>query len=483
MIPILRSLLGTPAENLDLLAVFGLSVLVVPLVPTGTLLARADLVPWATAVIAVAGLLRGRTLGDGPLPSLTARRWPLGVRLRQASRVTGPLASMLWFDAAAGLTLPALYAAIATTAVTVVLRRFAGRDGLTAWFPRGHQPIRGWIVRSLLTIAAVVAAGLSSRPLAGSALIWLPISAYVGVLFHSLGLLEDRLQSRAQRVAAGRRDGHPHRPTRHRYLLAAAGPSLGLLLLLWLHVGLIGPVGFEQAPVVTLHILAWTGILLPRRTPMAVSCLLHEVVPVGGRDPGAQPGRVVPFDEPPAGALRMDPVAVKRLRVLHHWVVPVRDPRLEVLDDPIRPLWPRQNPPIAHHALGDGSFEPDPITGRSQLFEITVRLREQADMGRVDEHNAQQRRMVVLRPFADWWATLRRQGRTYRWDRALPANAMTVVDASTRSLSLRDGDLLVLSTEGVARAYELEIGAPVFDLDAFGRQRPPQLEDYVAGGG
>ena len=42
------------------------------------------------------------------------------------------------------------------------------------------------------------------------------------------------------------------------------------------------------------------------------------------------------------------------------------------------------------------------------------------------------------------------------------------------------GSILVHSTEGIARAYELEIGAPVYDWEEAMLQRPPQLEDYVA---
>ncbi|MCB9693783.1 MAG: hypothetical protein H6736_18380 [Alphaproteobacteria bacterium] len=483
MIGILRSVVGTPFANVDLLAVFALSLLLVPLVPTGNPLARPDLAPWATLVMVIAAQLRARTLGDRPPPSLTARQWSLGRWLLRISRATGPITLLLWFDAASMLSLPRLYAAVGASIVTLILRRIGRRDGTTAWRPRGQRATRAWFVRAVATVLVTVLAGLGTRVLRGNALVWLPVSAYVGVLFVSIGLLEDRLQTLAQRRAAGRRDGRPHRPPRHRYLLAAFGPSLGLLLLLWLHEALIAPVGFEQAPVVTLHILAWIGILFPQPTPIAVSCLLHEVVPIGGRDPGAKPGRVVPFDEPPRGALRIDPIAVKRLRVLHHWVVPVRDPRIEVLDDPTRPLWPRQPTPLAHNVLGDSAFEPDRLTGQPQRDAITIRLRNQVDVGQLHELNAQQRRLAVLRPFSGWWASLRRQGRTYRWDKRLPADALRVVDASTQVLELRDGDILVLSTEGVARAYELEIGAPIFDHDVFGRQRPAQLEDYVAGGG
>lgn len=481
MIAILRSLVATPAKNLDLLAVFGISLVVVPLLPTSHPLARPDLAPWATAVVVVASLLRSRTFGDPRLPSLTARQWALGAWLQRASRVTGPVTLLLTYDAARQWSLEPLYVALGAGVVTALLRALGRRNGRTAWRPRRGRRLAPWVLRTVLTLATAALAGLGGGLLSDSLLLWIPVSVFVGVLFHSVGLLEDRIQTRDQREAAGRRDGKRHRTPRRLYLLAATGPSAGLLLLLWLHEALIGPVDFEQAPVITLHVLAWTGILLQPRTPLAVSCLLHEVVPTGGRDKGAKPGRVVPFDEPPKGALRIDPVDIKRLRVLHHWVVPIRDPRIDVLDDPTRPLWTRPPAPIAHHVLGDSAFDPDSLTGQPQWSEITIRLRNQVDVGHLHEFNAQQRRLVVLRPFSGWLASFRRQGKTYRWDRRLPADALTVVDASTQRIQLRDGDLLVLSTEGIARAFEVEIGAPIFDDDLFGRQRPAQLEDYVAG--
>ena len=47
-----------------------------------------------------------------------------------------------------------------------------------------------------------------------------------------------------------------------------------------------------------------------------------------------------------------------------------------------------------------------------------------------------------------------------------------------QNLSLENGSIIVLATEGVARAFEVEIGAPVYRLpDASGLD--PQLEDYV----
>jgi hypothetical protein len=206
--------------------------------------------------------------------------------------------------------------------------------------------------------------------------------------------------------------------------------------------------------------------------------VLHEIVPAAGRDPAAD-GVATAFDRPPSGALRLDPLGVKRIRVLHHWVVGVKDPRIEELDDPIRPLWPRLPPPLAHHVLGEAAFEPDPVTRLPQWRTITVRLEDQRDLVRLDQGNVQTRRLVVLRPFPSRGRGGAGAVPTYRWDPRLPAGTLQVVDATTDRLTLCDGDIVVLSTEGVARAYELEIGAPIEDWSALGGQRTPQLEDYV----
>jgi hypothetical protein len=231
---------------------------------------------------------------------------------------------------------------------------------------------------------------------------------------------------------------------------------------------------------VALHVFAWAAVIWPPKIPVAMSCLLHEVVPGSGKDPSAQGGRVA-FDLPPEGALRLEPLGIRRIRVIHHWIVPVQDPRIEELDDPVRPLWPRTPLPLATHVLGDATFEPDPSSQMPQWRTITVRLADQRDVVRLEQGNVQTRRLVVLRAFP---------GRsqkglllpTYRWDEAVSAGAVQIVDATTERITLQDGDVLVLSTEGVARAYELEIGTAVSDWDELGRERAPQLEDYVGVG-
>jgi len=479
---LLRNLWGAPRKNIDLIVVFGVILCGVHLIPTDSIIARSDLAPWITVMVVIVAVLRANTLGDPPPPALTPRRWMLGRILTRAARVLSPITIFFAYDTGAQASIEMGWATLVGAMVGVALAYWGSSDGATAWSPHRGVSNAWWGVRILATLVAALLIGGLHWVFSATFAVWLPVSLFVGLQMHSVGLFEDRLQTRRQRRAAGRRDGRRYSPVRFRYLLAIVGPSSGLLLLLWLHEVLIGPVGFGQALVVSLHVLAWTAILFPRPAPIAVSCLLHEVVPSGGKDPGVKPGAALSFDTPPVGALRINPVWVRRLRVIHHWVVAVRDPRIEDLDDPIRPLWRRRPPPLSHHVLGNAVFEPDPVTQQPQWAEITVRLKDQIDVGQLHQFNAQQRRMVVLRPFSSVLDSLFRTGRTYRWDTSLPRGAMMVVDASTTQLSLRDGDILILSTEGVARAFELEIGVPVYDRAAFGHQRPPQLEDYVGVG-
>ena len=164
-----------------------------------------------------------------------------------------------------------------------------------------------------------------------------------------------------------------------------------------------------------------------------------------------------------------------------HPRLPVRAGRIEDLDDPVRPLWTRPNRPRDHHVLGDASFEPDPVTRQPQTRVITVRLRAPDDVTTLSGGDIQSRRIVVLRPFPVGDARRGQQSVTYRWDDdRLPPGSIQVVDATTRELQLRDGDVLVLSSEGIARAYAIEIGEPLYTWGPLSTSRPPQVEDYTA---
>ena len=109
---------------------------------------------------------------------------------------------------------------------------------------------------------------------------------------------------------------------------------------------------------------------------------------------------------------------------------------------------------------------------------MTIRLRGQDDTGTL-KGSARSRRLVVLRPFLEPGESRRSQIKTYIWDRTVPDASIQIVDANTETLTLTNGCVIVLSTEGVARAFEVEIGAPIYELNEAINFRPPQLEDYV----
>lgn len=489
MTQLLRRMFVAPERNSDLLlAWLALAVFQVT-VPADAILARADLAPWLTLCVAVAAGLRARTLGDGPHPSLTPRRALWSGRIGRVGLILAPVAVLRWHDAAWLASVPVLVEAVGWSLAVGIATAIGARDGEVAWRPRGGPAWLWWVLRVSAVIGIALFIGLRQRDatpldarLVGSTVAQITlISALLGLQFLSLGLLPDRLAWRWQRRAAGRRDGADDEPSRFAFALALFGPAGGYVLLMVLNHRFGAAYGFGQATVSALYVLAWAAVLWPPRIPVAVSCLLHEIQPAGGHDPAAR-DEANTFEQPPVGALRLDPRGVKRLRVLHHWVVPVHDARVEDLDDPVRPLWRRRPAALPFHVLGNAAFEPDIRSQAPQWRTVTIRLDALEDITALDQGSVQTRRLAVLRPFASRGPRAPAPPRTYRWDSPVAPGAVQVVDATTDRITLQDGDILVLSTEGVARAYELEIGAPVYAWSEIGHVRPPQLEDYVGGG-
>jgi hypothetical protein len=281
---------------------------------------------------------------------------------------------------------------------------------------------------------------------------------------------------------AGRVDGRKVRLVEREFLFALLGPLFTLWLTMQMVEQLTGRlVGFESAFVVSLLAIAWAGVVWKRPLPRAVDVLLHEVVPAGGREEVPN-GVALSFDRPAEGALRIRPLRVRGTRSTHIWRVPVTQPRIEELDDPIRPLWRDRRAPPSHHLIGEAAFEPDAYGG-PQWSELTLRLGVGRDVTVLQEHDVQTRRMVVIRPFpaaADQRRDMQPAPRTYRWEESYRPGSLQVVDGATRTLSLRDGDLIVVSSEGLARAYLVEFGQPVDTLRGRVAMRLPQLQDYVA---
>jgi hypothetical protein len=509
------------AENLDLMLIFVLMAGAQAAVPVGHVLAQDGLVPWMMVALALAAPLRVRALGEGPHPALRHRTSGFDTFMRRLARIGLPISALGLYLAPRWLLLPspgsgpplarfdlglvtlnlstgvltALGVGVGAALAAAFFRFISSNHHRTAWDPPGPSDLRFWLPGAFVFIALGLGAGVYDGLLQGAiegranrgelpGLLawaeWLGAGGLLGMVFLAEGLIDGSTRHLRQRVAAGQRDGKRWQPGRFRYALACLGPAMGLWLLMQAIRLLQGQSpGFEQAFVGAMFVLAWVAVIWPPRTPVAMHCLLSEVRPSSGRD--EQGGETaLDFDQVPKGALRINPVEMRPTRAIHPWLVPVRRGRIEDLDDPVKPLWPRPNRPREHHVLGDASFEPDPISRQPQTQVITVRLRAPDDVTSISGGNAQSRRIVVLRAFPVGAARRGRQRVTYRWDdQNLPPGSMQVVDPTTRELQLRDGDVLVLSSEGVARAYAVEIGSAVYEWGPLSTSRSPQVEDYT----
>lgn len=469
-------------QNADLIGLWFVLLLAQHFVPVGNVLAREDLLPWMGIALSGVAYLRGRILGAGPHPMLT-RQWSANSRFFHRLA----LAVVPWFvitlhEAARTWEVSAIGQVGGIALAVILLLAFSKNYDRTAWRPQGSVAIGTWILTTLALMIVVVGSGLLRRfvepmedfQIAARAV---GVGITLGMAFLTVGLVGGKGQNHKQRVLVGRKDDKAHHRTVFPSFLAAFGPSVGLVALYMV----LPDLDFDFAFVVTLLVIVWGAVIWPHPVPEAVVVVLHEVKGTGGRDRPPK-GRARPFDRPPEGALRFSPLRIKRTRIVHTWYVPVQASRIADLDDPVSPLWQKAPRPQPLHILGDARFEPDPLTKGPQWDVLTVHLRSQQDVTSLDnKSDAKTRRMVVLRAFPPGvFGWLRSRVRTYRWDKGVPRDAVQVLDHTTERANLRTGDVIVLSTEGVAHAYEVEIGAPVRDRSLGVLQfRSPQLEDYV----
>ena len=468
-------------RDLPLIALGWLLLAIQPVVPLGHPLARPDLVPWVTLALTVAAFLRARTIGEGAHPMLTPRQATMPRFARRVAAAAVPVVLMAWYEAGRSSGRETMLVAIGASVAVVALRWLANEDGQTGWKPQGRPSWVIWLGTAGSTVAVAAIGGRLDRVWGEGLMTGVGASMLVGCAFLGASLTHGRAVHLAQREAAGRKDGKPYRPPLFHPFLALFGPSVGLWGLIQLYMALFGPFGFEQAFLGGLHVVAWAMVLWAPPPPVAVQVLLHEVVPTGGDDEEGGEA-AADFDRPPEGALRLNPLLLRRTLAIHPWLVPVQGQRIGDLDDPIRPLWLRPPPPPPAHALGEAVFQPDPRSGRLQLSTISIRVRGQVDTSHLSGGDVQARRLVVIRPFPSETWLRPRATTTYRWERALHPDAIQALDGATATLTLRDGDILVTSTEGVARAYEVEIGAVVPAGHPMTLGRLPQVEDYSKGG-
>jgi hypothetical protein len=460
----------------DMIGVAILCTVTEPLVPADSLLARPDLGPWLAMTASIVGFIRARPLGLGAHPMLTPRRSTSGALFCRVAIALVPWVVLFWYDSSRLDSLEPFGLALGLSVGVAVLLALGSGEGETAWDPRGVGGTGLWLIGGLGAIALAAGQGRLAAwlPAAGDA--WM--AGLLAVQMLTMGLAAGRARHLRQRLAAGRRDGGRVLPLTFAMLLAAFGPGVGFLALLLAYRLVAGhALTFGEAWVASLFVCAWGAILWRPRPPTAVGCLLHEVVPVGGAD-ALPDGAAVGFERPPEGALRLNPLRVRRLHAVHPWIVPVRSARIGDLDDPVSPLWAPASPLPSSHVLGEAAFEADPDTGAPQWDLITLRLGVQGDTMTVTEQDAQTRRVVVLRAFPREGSGRPRRA-TYLWEERVPEESRRVLDATTETCTLMDGDIIVTSSEGVARAFELEIGAPFEAGVELLSRRAPQVEDYA----
>ncbi len=463
-------------RNADLVLVWMGLLIAQHLVPVSHMLGREDLVPWMVLSLSVVAMFRARRFGNGPHPMLTPRVSNTNALVQRAAAALTPWALMFIYDAARTKEPVNLGFAGGVVVGAIVLVAVGGTHGQTAWQPIRGIPVGGIAAASLLVLGTVGGAGFAAGALPEQEVVQAVARAVIiGMSFLAIGLMAARIQNQRQRAAAGLKDGRPYRQPVFPAALATLGPSTGLAVVFLVVRG----IGFNQAFVISLLIVVWAAVVWPKPSPIMVSCVLHEVVPVGGADPTPAGGQANAFDLPPEGALRFHPLKTKRTLVMHPWMVPVRSSRIAELDDPIKPLWDLPPPLLPDHILGEAAFEPDPLTKQDQWEVITLRLKGRADTSSLSSGDAQTRRMVILRAFPAPGHSARPRMATYRWEDDVPADTVQVLDPTVPYATLRDGDILLLSAEGVAKAFEVEIGAPVYRVADGNIFRAPQLEDYV----
>jgi len=465
-------------RNADLVVIWMALLVAQHHVPVTHFLGRADLLPWMVLTLSIVAVFRGQRFGMGPHPMLTPRIDMVNAYLQKAAAAVAPWALLYVYDAAKAGDPKPLGFAVAVAVAVVALVAVGASHGQTAW-----NPVRGLAIGMIAGTAGVLvlciaAAGMANGKLGG--LHWVNAvtrACVVGIAFLTIGLMSARIQNHRQRVAAGRKDGQPHAEPVFPAFLATFGPTFTLAVVF----GVVRGLDFDQAFIVSLLVVVWAAVVWPHQAPVMVSCVLHEVLPTGGADPRPSGGQAHGFDVPPEGALRFNPLYTRRTLVMHPWLVPVRSSRIAELDDPVRPLWETPPPLLADHLLGEAAFEPDPLTRQDQWEVLTLRLRGRSDTASMGGGQAQSRRIVILRPFPPPGHSARPRVATYKWEEDVPEETIQVLDPTTEVAQIRDGDVLVLSAEGVAKAFEVEIGAPVYRVADANQFRPPQLEDYVGG--
>ena len=170
---------------------------------------------------------------------------------------------------------------VAMTIVTLLAIRLSKSLEQTAWNPHGISSALIWTIGLFLIVGAAMGIGRFEKinPEFHSE------SLLLGLAFLTVGIIVGRAQHLRQRLAAGTKDNRSYRPALFNYLFSSLGSAFGLWALYFIQdqLGLGDQVTFELA-FVPLLCRCLAGVVWTKPVPIAVTCLLHEIMPAGGGD-------------------------------------------------------------------------------------------------------------------------------------------------------------------------------------------------------
>lgn len=347
----------------------------------------------------------------------------------------------------------------------VLLAALSRDHGRTAWNPHPHGllaslrydlrlltptvSIAGVCVLALLLLDRMAVNLHMMRDFWG-----LPAMLSVQVLL--VCALSGRIGNLRQRAAMGLAE--EHLPA---VVWAAIGPGLTLLglgiLMAAQEPGAEAALGAPtlmpwHRPALVLATVLWAWGLWRPRLPSAVLCSWHEVLPRGS-DVAVGQGAVPGFEHPPDGALRLNAWATRDTGRVIYWPVPVRDLSWNPLAR-LPELRAETRATPGPHLLGEAAFEQEKWNRRAQTTRITIRPipgRRKA----LGEHA----QAVLIRPNRAQITgseDRKREIRSWSWQDVDMQKRVRVL--SEESVHLLDGDVIILSADGVATAWRLEFG-------------------------
>lgn len=472
----------------DLLTFWLVTVLAQAIVPRTSYLADASLLPWLAVTLSGCLLLRDCSMLPAAHPALSQRRsMALGL-VRRLTAASVPWVLLLWHEYLCArqsheALLPFLFSmAGGASLILLVGVSFSQRERLTAWTPeQGGYP--------LLLLGAILLVTLPAWIL--QAPFWqetdtivlylrtlLPPALFTGSTFLLAGLLLTPPRDFQQFVVGQRHQGR----TRLAILLRLLGPLLAAFLLPfpsmtlfhWLFLTQFSGLGFGGVMVHALFACLMYAALYPRPVPVAMACIFHEVRPSGSGEDDAE--KIADFVKSPEGSLVFNPLNIERTRRLHPCLMPVESNQLALFESRAPHLWPLEGLPPQSFLLGHASFEVS--GGKPQWTTVTIRKASRDVISWKSHLGYNLQRMLILRAFSPRWFRRNREAFEHE-GRSWEGQTQSLGDVSD-TMNLMNGDIVVLSIGGVIRAYEFEIGCPVYATDLVAHERPGILEDYVS---